>query len=206
MPPHRYPPPLRDRAPLQHALPAAPDAEATGAQAAAPTQRQRLAAALRDCANIIMFVAPTPRSDTARQRGLGPHVNSCPLISAGQRGAHHSMAPAAWQALCWGLSQTGRQRYSRVSCLPSLWISGPACQPQPCHAHVFSISHVMLTCPVSQAVWQWFAIFFFFWVEESLHFHRCQSYQQSERQIKQITGEFRVHSTFDDKGSCFAMA
>ncbi|CAK0786682.1 hypothetical protein CVIRNUC_009896 [Coccomyxa viridis] len=39
------PPPLRDRAPLQPALLAAPDAEAAGAQAAAPTQRQRLAAA-----------------------------------------------------------------------------------------------------------------------------------------------------------------
>ena len=31
---------------------------------------------------------------------------------------------------------------------------------------------------------------FFFLVEESLHVHRCQSYQQSERQIKQSTGEF----------------
>ena len=41
------PPPLRDRAPLQPALPATPDAEAARAQAAAPTQRQRLAAALR---------------------------------------------------------------------------------------------------------------------------------------------------------------
>ena len=104
------PPPLRDRALLQHALPAAPNAEAAGAQAAAPTQRQRLAAALRDCAKVMMSVAPTPRSDTARQRGLGPHVDSCPLISAGQRGAHHSMAPAACQALCWGLSQKRRQR------------------------------------------------------------------------------------------------
>ena len=38
-------------------------------------------------------------ADTARQRGLGPHVNSCAFISAGQRGLRHSMAPAAWQAL-----------------------------------------------------------------------------------------------------------
>ena len=47
---------------------------------------------------------------------------------------------------------------------------------------------------------------FFFLVEESLHAHRCQSYQQPERQIKQTTGELRVHSTSYDKGSCFAMA
>ena len=48
--------------------------------------------------------------------------------------------------------------------------------------------------------------FFFFGVEESLHAHRCQSCQQPERQIKQTTGECRVHSTSCDKGSCFAMA
>ena len=48
--------------------------------------------------------------------------------------------------------------------------------------------------------------FFFFLVEESLHAYRCQSYQQPERQLKQTTGEFRVHSTSYDKGSCFAMA
>ena len=45
-----------------------------------------------------------------------------------------------------------------------------------------------------------------FLVEESLHAHRCQSRQQPERQIKQTTGELRVHSTSYDKGSCFAMA
>ena len=48
--------------------------------------------------------------------------------------------------------------------------------------------------------------FFFFLVEESLHAHRCQSYQQSERQIKQTTGECRVGSTSYDKGSCFSIA
>ena len=53
-------------------------------------------------------------ADTARQRGLGPHVASCALISAGQRGPHHSMALATWQALCWGLPQARRLRYSRV--------------------------------------------------------------------------------------------
>ena len=51
-----------------------------------------------------------------------------------------------------------------------------------------------------------FFFFFFFWLEESLHAHRCQSCQQPERQIKQTTGELRVHSTSYDKGSCFAMA
>ena len=46
----------------------------------------------------------------------------------------------------------------------------------------------------------------FLFLEESLHAHRCQSCQQLERQIKQTTGELRVHSTSYDKGSCFAMA
>ena len=48
--------------------------------------------------------------------------------------------------------------------------------------------------------------FTFFLVQESLHVHRCQSCQQPERQIKQTTGELRVHSTSYDKGSCLAMA
>ena len=55
-------------------------------------------------------------------------------------------------------------------------------------------------------VTHFFFFFFFFWGEESLHAHRCQSYQQFERQIKQTTEECRVHSTSYDKGSCFAMA
>ena len=46
----------------------------------------------------------------------------------------------------------------------------------------------------------------FSWVEESLHVHRCQSYQHSERQMKQTTEECRVRSTSYDKGSRFAMA
>ena len=33
-----------------------------------------------------------------------------------------------------------------------------------------------------------------------------KSCQQPERQVKQTTGELRVHSTSYDKGSCFAMA
>ena len=55
-------------------------------------------------------------------------------------------------------------------------------------------------------VWMFFFFFFFFFVGESLHVQRCQSYQQPERQLKQTTGECRVHSTSYDKGSCFAMA
>ena len=51
-----------------------------------------------------------------------------------------------------------------------------------------------------------FFFFFFFFLKESLHAHRCQSYQQSERQIKQTTGECRVGSTSYDKGSCFSIA
>ena len=58
------PPPLRNRAPLQPALLAAPDAEAAGAQAAAPTQRQRLAAALRtDTTDIITLAQTQPGSE-----------------------------------------------------------------------------------------------------------------------------------------------
>ena len=43
-------------------------------------------------------------------------------------------------------------------------------------------------------------------VEESLQVHRCQSCQQSKRQVKQTTGYCRVRSTSYDKGSCFGMA
>ena len=127
------PPPFRDRALLQPALPAAPDAEAAGAQAAAPTQQQRLAAALRiDTTDIVTLAEIQPGSED-------PHVDGCALISAGRRGPHHSMAPAAWQALCRGLPQTRRPRYSRVSCLPSPWMRGPARQSQPRHAYMSSI-------------------------------------------------------------------
>ena len=50
-------------------------------------------------------------------------------------------------------------------------------------------------------------VFFVYdFVEEGLHVRRCQSYQHSERQTKQTTGECRVHSTSHDKGSRFAMA
>ena len=130
------PPPLRDRAPLQPALLAAPDAEVAGAQAAAPTQRQRLAAALRtDTTDIITLAQTQPGSEDWAHTWTAVHTS----VSAGQRGLHHSMAPAAWQALCWGLPQARRQRYSRVSCLPSPWMSGSARQPQPCHAHLSSL-------------------------------------------------------------------
>jgi hypothetical protein len=65
------------------------------------------------------------------------------------------------------------------------------------------LSHGRL--PPSEPMAEFF-FFFSFFGEESLHAHRCQSYQQFERQIKQPTEEFRVHSTSYDKGSCFAMA
>ena len=35
-------------------------------------------------------------------------------------------------------------------------------------------------------------------VEESIHVHRCRSYQQSEKQMKQTTGKCRVRSTSYD--------
>ena len=62
---------------------------------------------------------------------------------------------------------------------------------------------------LSQQLRPWVSTAFFcvcVCVEESLHAHRCQSYQQFERQIQQTTEECRVHSTSYDKGSCFAMA
>jgi hypothetical protein len=73
----------------------------------------------------------------------------------------------------------------------SIWVSVPP-----------DIIKLMLCLHNPEAIF----FFFFFWVEESLHAHRCQSCQQPERQIKQTTGELRVHSTSYDKGSCFAMA
>ena len=65
------PPPLRDRAPLQPALLAAPDAGAAGAQAAAPTQRQRQAATLRtDTTDIITLAQTQPGRDRMRRDWL----------------------------------------------------------------------------------------------------------------------------------------
>ena len=71
----------------------------------------------------------------------------CALVSVGRGGPCNSMALAAWQAVCGALPQTRRQGYSRVSCLPPPWMRG----------QLASLSHVTLTCPVSQAVWQCFA-------------------------------------------------
>ena len=68
------PPPLRDRAPLQPASPAAPDAEAAGAQAAAPTQRQRIAAVLRTDTTDMMTLAQTqPGSEDWAHTGTAVH-------------------------------------------------------------------------------------------------------------------------------------
>ena len=70
----------------------------------------------------------------------------------------------------------------------------------------FRVLQEQLLAGVAHSHHKVFFFFFFFFVEESLHVHRCQSCQQPERQIKQTTGECRVHSTSYDKGSCFAMA
>ena len=71
------PPPLRDRAPLQPASPAAPDAEAAGAQAAAPTQRQRIAAVLRTDTTDMMTLAQTqPGSEDWAHTGTAVHSSA----------------------------------------------------------------------------------------------------------------------------------
>ena len=66
-------------------------------------------------------------------------MNSCALVSAGQSGPRHSMAPAAWEAVRRGLPPAHWQRYSTVSCLPLPWMRGPAGHTQPCHAHLSSL-------------------------------------------------------------------
>ena len=70
----------------------------------------------------------------------------------------------------------------------------------------FTIASIYAPCTAADRAAFFFFSFFCFLVEESLHAQRCQSCQQPERQIKQTTGELRVHSTSYDKGSCFAMA
>ena len=72
-------------------------------------------------------------------------MDSCALVSSGQSGPRHSMAPAAWQAVRRGLLQ--------APCAEVLHNLMPAPTPE---ARA-TLSHVLLTCPVSQAVWQWFA-------------------------------------------------
>ena len=67
-------------------------------------------------------------------------------------------------------------------------------------------SGLFASLSITRAVARLFFFLFFWWKKESLHAHRCQSYKQFERQIKQTTEECRVHSTSYDKGSCFAMA
>ena len=84
----------------------------------------------------------------------------------------------------------------------------PACprrQACSCPSHTRCQACVEL-CLLGREGSMLFFAFFFVWKEKSLHAHRCQSYQQPERQIKQTTEECRVHSTSYDKGSCSAMA
>ena len=72
-------------------------------------------------------------------------MDGCALVSAGQSGPRHIMAPAACQAGCSrGLPPAHWQRVSTVSCLSPPWM------------RMAIFSHVMLTCPVFQAVWQRF--------------------------------------------------
>ena len=100
-----------------------------------------------------------------------------------------------WQATSFEPWQSMVVRHcgSGTGCITVQWMMGGSCA---------SSGRLQRACPWHQRCFS----FFVFWVEESLHVHRCQSYQQPERQIQQTTGECRVHSTFYDKGSCFAMA
>ena len=85
--------------------------------------------------------------DIARQRGLGPRVESCARLSA-ERGLHHSMAPASRQAVRWGLPYARRQRYFKErrrkkrkvfqSLIPALTMDACASSP----ASAMSCSHV----------------------------------------------------------------
>ena len=137
------PPPLRDRAPLQPALLAAPDAEAAGAQAAAPTQRQRLAAALRtDTTDIITLAQTQPGSEDWAHTWTAVHSSA--LDREGRI--------TAWRLLHGRLFVGAFLRHIGRGTPES-----HACPHHGCVGQLASLSHVMLTCPVSQAVWQWFA-------------------------------------------------
>ena len=137
------PPPLRDRAPLQPALLAAPDAGAAGAQAAAPTQRQRLAAALRtDTTDIITLAQTQPGSEDWAHTWTAVHSSA--LDREGRI--------TAWRLLHGRLFVGAFLRHVGRGTPES-----HACPHHGCLGQLASLSHVMLTCPVSQAVWQWFA-------------------------------------------------
>ena len=137
------PPPLRDRAPLQPALLAAPDAGAAGAQAAAPTQRQRLAAALRsDTTDFITLAQTQPGSEDWAHTWTAVHSSA--LDREGRI--------TAWRLLHGRLFIGAFLRHVGRGTPES-----HACPHHGCLGQLASLSHVMLTCSASQAVWQWFA-------------------------------------------------
>ena len=70
-----------------------------------------------------------------------------PLLSTWQARPSDSLTPPTWQALRRSLPETHRQRHPRDTRMP----------PPRLHRPGNHLSHVMLTCPVSQAVWHWFA-------------------------------------------------
>ena len=75
-------------------------------------------------------------------------MDSCALVSTGHSGSSLSIAPAAWQAVRWGLPQAHWQRCSTVSCLPPPEVrGGPAGHRQPYHAHLSSLpGSLAVTC------------------------------------------------------------
>ena len=177
------PPPLRDRAPLQPALLEAPDAEAAGAQAAASTQRQRLAAALRtDTTDIITLAQTQPGSEdwahtwTAVHSSAlfffpffcveeSLHVHRCQLYQQPERQIKQNTGECRIQS---ALDREGRITAWRLlhgrlfvgAFLRHVGRGTPeshACPHHGCVGQLASLSHVMLACPVSKAVWQWFA-------------------------------------------------
>ena len=102
-----------------------------------------------------------------------------------------------WQATSFEPRQAMVERHcgSGTGCMAVQWMMGGSCRPS---------GRLQRVSPWHQRCF--FFFFFCLFVEESLHVNRRQSDQHFERQIKQTTGECRVHSTSYEKGSCFAMA
>ena len=117
----------------------APAAEAAGAQAAAPTQRQRLGAALRtDTTDIITLAETQPGGEDWAHTWTAVHSSA--LDREGR--------VTAWRLLHGRLFVGAFLRHIGRGTPES-----HACPHLGCVGQLASLSHVMLTCAVSQAVW-----------------------------------------------------
>ena len=142
MPPSRpRPAPVRDRRPLQPADPA--PAGPAQLQLDEPTFRQRLRAALSSDDTDIASLATAHPSSTAWARTW--------------RAAHSAALDrparvAVWRLLHGKLFVGAFHRHIHRGTPES-----HRCPHAACEAQLATLSHVMLSCPVAQAVWQWFA-------------------------------------------------